>query len=586
MLNLVNVHEEVYQFLIEKRKIDNKLRFTFRKSNHSNRLEEGYWFYGNEDYFAISFWTGMDWKNRTPNISFIIDKKGNCSLEINVSDSGLKRVFVEQNLINPLDLYRHGRRYKKDYYNDPFHYLNTLEHFLSFDKLIIDEALTDQRYSSIFPENYTENQITSITQEEFIKRHNKIKQYRDLKSKFFKEEDDFWVKEDKPSKIHSLIIEDYGKIEKVVLPIDSKKNQWVFLTGKNGSGKTNLLRAIATFLGNRLLSKQEIENNMDFYIQMDLVFQNDLFILERSLNNDVRGKKRPVVQGLAMYGPYRLDIVKDRVGRKRFNQSLNKKGSFESLFGVGKPLLSIDKQFELWKTGNSKERQLFEKREYYIKSVLIDIVDDLIDIRFKNEDKKLTKYVFEDEGNGEYLLDWNDLSSGTKSTIAMIGDILIRLYDQQRDIFDPAELRGIVIIDEIDLHLHPKAQKDLVINLTKTFPNIQFIVSTHSPIPLLGANKNSRFFNVKKVNDNIQINRLDHIENYIKELLPNALLTSDLFNLDSIKSIQNNKYTLGSSADTMLDFKYINDLSEKNKLKNPDDAAFIENLKSKLNEKN
>jgi len=68
MLDLVEVHEELYLFLIEQRKYNSELKFTFRKSNNAHRLEEGYWFYGNENYLAISFWDGMDWKNRTPNI--------------------------------------------------------------------------------------------------------------------------------------------------------------------------------------------------------------------------------------------------------------------------------------------------------------------------------------------------------------------------------------------------------------------------------------------------------------------------------------------------------------------------------------
>jgi len=67
-VNIKDFHSQAYSFLNELREHQSDLRYTYRKSNYGGRLEDGYWFYGDEDYFCISFWTGMDWKNRTPNI--------------------------------------------------------------------------------------------------------------------------------------------------------------------------------------------------------------------------------------------------------------------------------------------------------------------------------------------------------------------------------------------------------------------------------------------------------------------------------------------------------------------------------------
>lgn len=595
MLDLVEVHEKLYLFLIEKRRKDPELRFTLRKSNHANRLEEGYWFYGNEDYLAISFWEGMDWKNRTPNISFIIDNIGKCWLEINVSDSILKREFIDKYFLDrTLGLEKVGRRYISSYtsnfsYNsshlkyENHDYMSVFSRFLETVKGNIDDII-DNNSDFFTYRDSNENRISFINSDEFLKRHNKIRLYRKLKDEL-KSEDDFTIKEDKPGKLFSINIKDYGLIEDITIEINSKKNQWVFLTGENGSGKTNLLRAIATALGNRMLSIKELEENPNFKANIDFTFQNEVKSYERIVNGDVKGKRKPYVQGLAMYGPYRLDLVLNKITKVKFKKELNKEESFKSLFKTGSSLLSIDKQFEFWRTGSKKEKELFEKREYYIKSLVIDVVDNLVDIRFAQEkNKKITRYFFNNNLNQEYSLSWEELSTGTKSTIAMLGDILIRLFDQQRDIFDPAELRGIVIIDEIDLHLHPKAQKDIVINLAKTFPNIQFIVSTHSPIPLLGANLNSAFFRVLKKNNQVSIDRLDFIEKYIGELLPNQLLTSELFGLDSLTSIRNkekiNVFT-GSTITEVYESIYLKD---KKILMNPDNNSFLEKLKSRLRE--
>ncbi len=56
MLDIVEVHEKLYLFLIEQRKYNSELNFTFRKSNIAHRREEVYWFYVMKNYLAISFW--------------------------------------------------------------------------------------------------------------------------------------------------------------------------------------------------------------------------------------------------------------------------------------------------------------------------------------------------------------------------------------------------------------------------------------------------------------------------------------------------------------------------------------------------
>src|SRR5687768_1028128 len=113
MVDIKAFNNEVYDFLNEMRTRDTSLRYTYRKSNYGGRLEDGFWFYGNNDYLTISFWSGMDWKNRTPNIAFSFTSRGEALLEVNVSDSDRKREFVEKFLVNELKLSVDGRRYIK-----------------------------------------------------------------------------------------------------------------------------------------------------------------------------------------------------------------------------------------------------------------------------------------------------------------------------------------------------------------------------------------------------------------------------------------------------------------------------------------
>lgn len=73
------------------------------------------------------------------------------------------------------------------------------------------------------------------------------------------------------------------------------------------------------------------------------------------------------------------------------------------------------------------------------------------------------------------------LSDGEKCLLALVGDLARRLSLLNTDKENPLDGEGVVLIDEIDLHLHPKWQRSVVTSLERTFPNCQFIITTHSP---------------------------------------------------------------------------------------------------------
>lgn len=75
------------------------------------------------------------------------------------------------------------------------------------------------------------------------------------------------------------------------------------------------------------------------------------------------------------------------------------------------------------------------------------------------------------------------LSDGTRSVISMAADLAYRMVRLNPDLGARAALEtpGIVLIDEVDMHLHPSWQQAVVYDVRKAFPNVQFIVTTHSP---------------------------------------------------------------------------------------------------------
>ena len=541
-INIKEFHSQAYHFLNRLRENQSGLRYTYRKSNYGSRLEAGYWFYGNDDYFCVSFWSGMDWKNRTPNISFFLFPNGEAQLQINVSDSDKKRKFVEQYIAEPLQLIYDGRRFIKRYGIEEFAGEEFLNFFLNgfngqqSDKDKIDEIIS--LYGSSFFLN-DDNGIGFIDPHEFRSRDSKIKKYIELQDQEKREQHNAMSK---PSKIFSILIRGYQDIKEASMEDMSSETQWIFLTGENGSGKTSVLKAIATSLGYRLLDKKEIRESPDFQVSINLHNGQD-FSSYRRYQNEGCNKRFPLVSALVLFGPNRLISQKGKPQKGGFSKALRKEGMFFPLWDFEYRMLDIEEQFDQWRREKKKGKDELEKRIYFIRTLLSKVVPGLYDIRFEERTKTSrektiieTKYIIrKNENSKEEEKYWQQLPSGTRSVFAMVSEMLIRLYHFQKDVIDPSELRGIVIIDEIDLHLHPKAQRQLIMDLSEVFRNVQFIVATHSPIPLLGAPQNSRFFKIEReLETGIEIIDLNDIDVY--HLLPNTILTSDLFGMNSLFS--------------------------------------------------
>jgi energy-coupling factor transporter ATP-binding protein EcfA2 len=533
MIDVIELNERVFQFLFR-----TNFTYTYRKSNYASRLDQGYWFYGNESYMAISFWSGMDWKNRTPNIIFVVTQNGNIYLEITVSDSDRKREFVTTFLTEPLALGTDSRKFRKYYADncDISDAINQLERFLYGDKKTIDEIINAEATNFFLP---NEDSFGFIDNKEFRQRQQNISKYKhgldeikrvEAKAPF-----------EKPIKLHSFKVWDSGPIPYAELLDIPPDNKWIFITGENGSGKTSFLRSIGTALGYRSLEKNEFNRNPNFRFEAKLFSEDNDHsqIFHRQLNDGTKNR-RPKVAGLCMYGPFRL-LNSRKLSEAKFKYLYTKNGSFSSLFTDNAPLLDIDKQLDIWKK-DRKALHLLEKRQYHIKNILTEIVPNLynIDLYLSEVGKAVEYQTRKNDDSNQYTTPWENLSSGTRSVFSLIVDILLRLYDQQPKVTDPSELKGVVLIDEIDLHLHPLAQKELVVNLSNVFREVQFIVTTHSPIPLLGAPPNSMIHVMRNNEGSISIERMDDKVMYSK-ILPNAIFTSPIFGFTDLLPDSKNK---------------------------------------------
>lgn len=534
MENIQEVHEKIYKHLMKKHKQDPNFRFATRLTNRYNRLEQGYWFHGNEHYLVVSFWTGTDWMNKTPNIMFVVTEE-EISLEISVWDSEIKREFVDKYLVGKIEGLMTGGKYYKyldDYDWDTLIYV--LDDFLHNDKLTIDNAVNEAEDLL----SLDHNRIGFVDEEKFNVIIGRIESYREW---FFFQRDvvvempqDVFVKTDKieqPYIIRSVNIQSFGEAKKCVLDNIPENNGCIFLTGENGAGKSTILKAIGSALKNDH-NKDRLAHFKDYHVELELsnpkVNSGIIFSHLPEVNNPFYTR-----EGYAAYGPYRL-MTNNMVHAKK---QPNIGDPNESLFELDAPLFDIENGLIAEKT--IVEAAQNELRLDSIEDAISEIIPLFNGIIWSEGDTP-TKYRigYADGGNVTDINDiptytFEQLATGARSVLAMIGDMMVRLFKQQPDITDVGRLKGIVLIDEIDIHLHPKFQKLIVEQLVATFPKVQFIITTHSPIPMLGAPKNSVFFLVKKGYDHkITVEQIEDV--HVKNLTPDTLLSSPIFGMQDI----------------------------------------------------
>lgn len=127
------------------------------------------------------------------------------------------------------------------------------------------------------------------------------------------------------------------------------------------------------------------------------------------------------------------------------------------------------------KDRNKLTKSLENKQLNAVRKAFVEFIPNIQDIRIRRNGLAMVA-----NKNG-IEIEIDQLSDGEKSLLALIGDLARRLTMANPTLGNPLEGHGIVLIDEIELHLHPTWQRDVVPKLITVFPNCQFIITTHSP---------------------------------------------------------------------------------------------------------
>ena len=172
---------------------------------------------------------------------------------------------------------------------------------------------------------------------------------------------------------------------------------------------------------------------------------------------------------------------------RRFFEWFREREDSENETGVSATALAeisakFGKDSDIWKTlsqlkASSRDRQLTA-----VRSAIAAFMPGFSNLRVQRK-PRLHMAIDKDGAT----LNVSQLSQGEKSMMALVGDIARRLAMMNQSLDNPLEGDGIVLIDEVDLHLHPKWQRSLIRQLSETFPNCQFVLTTHSPLVISDA---------------------------------------------------------------------------------------------------
>ena len=355
-------------------------------------------------------------------------------------------------------------------------------------------------------------------------------------------------------KINNLKVDNFRLFDDMKLQLNGK-NTVIF--GVNGTGKTSILKSINLLYANiinQIVNRKELKQNLnielddikygktqtkleaDFFIENQLISYNRTMIRKSGKRSQdleslkilasifqdkyVSDEKQENIPIFVNYGTNRLVLdIPIRIRTKHqfdiyaaFDKAIENRIDFRTFFEWFRNQEDYENECKV----QNADLQFTDKALDSVKKAMLVMLDGCTNLRVARKPRLEMKV----DKNGVGL-NVSQLSDGEKCTMALFGDLARRLTIANPNLDNPLLGEGVVLIDEIELHMHPFWQRNVVGKLRETFPNIQFIITTHSPIVLseIDDEFNIYFLQKKEASSEvIEFKRLDGFDaNYILE---------------------------------------------------------------------
>ena len=316
-------------------------------------------------------------------------------------------------------------------------------------------------------------------------------------------------------KLKQVKIENYRAIEDLDLTLDP---DLTVFHGANGHGKTSVLSAIAAGLGSIPLLLPEVSGVG--FLKTDRRGQRPLRVTlgtcdgiewdRRVLGQKRTAKRRTLTQRRMLKEKMEEIVAADREGAEPLDLPIvafydtdravfdapHRRTSFKTEFpryaaleGALAPRANFREFFKwFYALENEELREKNERQDFgyrlkdlnAVREAIERMVPGVSEPRIKLRPLRFAVSMGSEAGKPEELA-LDQLSGGYRIVLALAADLARRKAQGNPHLDDPLGSEAVVLIDEVDLHLHPQWQQRILIDLRRTFPNTQFIVSTHSP---------------------------------------------------------------------------------------------------------
>ena len=357
--------------------------------------------------------------------------------------------------------------------------------------------------------------------------------------------------------ISEIDIEKLYHLSDIKIKLDSNKRQHLLLTGKNGSGKTSLLLEIEKFL--RAINDEKLSQVFDQYPTW--INEAKKKVLSASSDSEKYAADKDLKQCLGFLKKY-SDGVQINLNQYEGLEMMYHNGKFitayfpserkaqfmrpngvenitlENTYGIDECAGDILLKYMVHlKTQQAYARNEGDQTTANQIQKWFDRFDSALQILLDEESIHIEydykKYDFKIRQNGREPFSFNELSDGYSSVIYIVSDLILRMDKNWllEDKISEYDYQGIVLIDELETHLHIELQKKIFPFLTKFFPKIQFIVTTHSPY-ILNSISNAKAYDLER-----QV-ELDNLSGFSSDDLAEGYFEADAYS-DELKNSLN-----------------------------------------------
>lgn len=357
--------------------------------------------------------------------------------------------------------------------------------------------------------------------------------------------------------ISEIDIEKLYHLSDIKIKLDSNKRQHLLLIGKNGSGKTSLLLEIEKFL--RAINDEKLSQVFDQYPTW--INEAKKKVLSASSDSEKYAADKDLKQCLGFLKKY-SDGVQINLNQYEGLEMMYHNGKFitayfpserkaqfmrpngvenitlENTYGIDESAGDILLKYMVHlKTQQAYARNEGDQTTANQIQKWFDRFDSALQILLDEESIHIEydykKYDFKIRQNGREPFSFNELSDGYSSVIYIVSDLILRMDKNWllEDKISEYDYQGIVLIDELETHLHIELQKKIFPFLTKFFPKIQFIVTTHSPY-ILNSISNAKAYDLER-----QV-ELDNLSGFSSDDLAEGYFEADAYS-DELKNSLN-----------------------------------------------